>query len=887
MLKTVISKSESVDSADTQNSLQDNQSGDIINQGGDVNVNQRTVEPSVEEIRRKHFKGEDSKQSQRSKPETAEAFAKRTGETGAKGSTEKRTLLTTGKSSIAYTPSTTDSSLNRFVEKLKSIGIEAYCCTGPMETNSNGVTTIHYDAFTSSKGRVFFNDSNNFSNKQKADHELVHLSLRELDESYLDYEDIIISNLLYESNYYIAFCLELNEREYNNQYKISLNDYIEDAAVFNSEIADYVYQKVLNERAFADEFFSNMFKNWEEIVNAVYTFNSKMKVDTNELNEADTEVPANFMPENEDTPLSESGEYGLSNPTDQEIHREPTQQEYNEAMFGKMKTAKQRHILDVAEKLDSGMKVVFVSENARVLSGQDAVYMHASNTIYLSEANSAVKCYYQLFKHEVIHRLESKGAYQSFKNYLFRNSSSFERYARARLGKEFEGTREEALQSLAQKYIDTVQNGTFSQDFKKSFTEEDAQREMVADFISEVLFKGNRKDVAQHLSESNLNAIFNIEDTLTEFESLTETDRNWFQRIIDTIKDFIASLKGVNQNKRLVEDLEYIEQRLGRVLDSKDTKKAAKNSGGVQYHLNPYSEHQIANWKNSKNIVVYKNEYQLRKFIVNAQKGINLNEKMYFGAISQELADRIKRDTGLDVNRYNCTLRASEIRKILHDHGNEEKESLRGQRAITEDDFVLIPQIIQSPDKIVLSDELFEGKPVIHFVKTINGKTTIAAYVSAKHLDLTVQTMYSGKNKGNLSTAAGEQAPANTPEANAGTVSNNSVPHEEDTVNSNSMQKTEDYSEPMPKGKRSFSLGSPAQQMRDNLKKYESGEITREEYLEKTDELWGGANETYGMIEQGENAKAPIATPQAVDEDKPTERFTRTIIETGKLTDDR
>lgn len=851
--------------------MQDNQSGDIINQGGDVNVNKRTAEPSVEEIRRKHFKGEDSKQSQRSKPETAEAFAKRTGETGAKGSTEKRTLLTTGKSSIAYTPSTTDSSLKRFVEKLKSIGIEAYCCTGPMETNSNGVTTIHYDAFTSSKGRVFFNDSNNFSNKQKADHELVHLSLRELDESYLDYEDIIISNLLYESNYYIAFCLELNEREYNNQYKISLNDYIEDAAVFNSEIAAYVYQKVLNERAFADEFFSNMFKNWEEIVNAVYTFNSKMKVDTNELNEADTEVPANFMPENEDTPLSESGEYGLSEPSDQEIHREPTAEEYNEAMFGKMKNAKQRHILDVAGKLDSGMKVVFVNENAEVLSGQKGVYMRDSNTMYLSESNSAVESYYQLFKHEFIHRLESKGAYQGFKNYLFRNSSSFERYVRAQLGKDFKGNREEALQALAQKYIDTVQKGKFSQDYKNSFTEEDAQREMVADFISEVLFKGNRKDVAQHLSESNLNAIFNIEDTLTEFESLTETDRNWFQRIIDTIKDFIASLKGVNQNKRLVEDLEYIEQRLGRVLDSKDTKKTASRAVNKQFYINDDFYNQLNKWD---------------------------RETTGFSFVLGGTSEALK-SAGIPDKQIRWD--ATKIKTLLNKHSGMTIEIIKQIPELLENPVLVIDSKQDVNSRIIMGDLYDEHNKIVTVVLLLSptskkGNVLDLIKVSSAEGRGHIQSLLKKEDGSPVTIRYKDekrirdwlnvnrlQLPLHSPNTDSNDIIDEKTPIVKDIIS----DENDNYSESPQKTKGQFSLGSPAQQMRDNLKKYESGEITREEYLEKTDELWGEANETYGMIPQGENAKAPIATPQAVDEDKPTERFTRTIIETGKLTDDR
>ena len=84
----------------------------------------------------------------------------------------------------------------------------------------------------------------------------------------------------------------------------------------------------------------------------------------------------------------------------------------------------------------------------------------------------------------------------------------------------------------------------------------------------------------------------------------------------------------------------------------------------------------------------------------------------------------------------------------------------------------------------------------------------------------------------------------------------------------------------------SFSSGSPMQRARENLTRYENGEITREEYLEENDRLWGEANEKHGIINQGENSQTPtpIAVPQAVADDKPTERFVRTILETGKLT---
>lgn len=45
------------------------------------------------------------------------------------------------------------------------------------------------------------------------------------------------------------------------------------------------------------------------------------------------------------------------------------------------------------------------------------------------------------------------------------------------------------------------------------------------------------------------------------------------------------------------------------------------------------------------------------------------------------------------------------------------------------------------------------------------------------YVDSVSQTSLSVKKKGNLSTAAGEQAPANTPKAHVGTVSTNNITH--------------------------------------------------------------------------------------------------------------
>ena len=109
---------------------------------------------------------------------------------------------------------------------------------------------------------------------------------------------------------------------------------------------------------------------------------------------------------------------------------------------------------------------------------------------------------------------------------------------------------------------------------------------------------------------------------------------------------------------------------------------------------------------------------------------------------------------------------------------------MRGQRAIVKSDFLNFAKIITNPDEIYLGDKKYENKPVIIFVKTINGKTIAVTYVSAKHHDLTLQTMYSGKNKESLATTPSEnKSLSQTSETLSGTASYKILAHEGNKVN--------------------------------------------------------------------------------------------------------
>lgn len=210
----------------------------------------------------------------------------------------------------------------------------------------------------------------------------------------------------------------------------------------------------------------------------------------------------------------------------------------------------------------------------------------------------------------------------------------------------------------------------------------------------------------------------------------------------------------------------------------------------VKYHLRSYSQKEKDNWANSKRIVLYENEEQYREFIQTSLSDKGYDKKMYFGAIPNDFAQFIQSKTGLNVENFNCTLASNEIRKIIKSHGNEAVENKRGQRAVTEDDFVNIPTVIQDSDDITLSPNLYNDKPVINFVKNLNGRITVSAVISDKHLDLYIQTAFVNIKKGNLATPTGEQAPINTPEASRGTVSNNRISEKNEYVNIND-KKTE------------------------------------------------------------------------------------------------
>ena len=175
-----------------------------------------------------------------------------------------------------------------------------------------------------------------------------------------------------------------------------------------------------------------------------------------------------------------------------------------------------------------------------------------------------------------------------------------------------------------------------------------------------------------------------------------------------------------------------------------------------RYSLKEYSDHELENWKDSKDIEVYTDRVQGMNFINRALTDNSFRKKLYFGKVDERLAAAIKEATGLGVEDYNLALHADEVRKIAESHGNEESENQRGQSAITVEDLLNIPETVKNATKI--RAEEYNGNDAIVFVREQGNRTTTVTYVVNKKHDLRVQTMYKSNKKRGLSTAFSVQA---------------------------------------------------------------------------------------------------------------------------------
>lgn len=444
-----------------------------------------------------------------------------------------------------------------------------------------------------------------------------------------------------------------------------------------------------------------------------------------------------------------------------------------------------------------------VSWNEKVSRGK---YIPSERRIVLNPNLKTSEMYNFVFKHEFTHSLETKKGYDGFKEYVFENSSLFEQWARERLeksGLDSKGSREEVIKQLTQAEFEAYRNSDeLSKIMRDRFTMQNAEAEVLADFVGEnLLGTGDRLDM-----------------TIAELERIKRRNPGIIQRIRDFIRDMINRFKGNKKFGSLVNDLEYLNSRLEKVMRSKD-KKISDNQ------TEKYSIVALENGntyvKASRNVISGDNISAWRKQITNffnelldGEKSLDIStiDGDVLTITKSETANKA-RDNFKQVNGQKVRMSADEFRVKLNAeaHIDEIAETSIGVKNKTADTkshdfasngFTCRTAYFQDFDGTYYRLRLSVGN---------NG---------------TVATVYNvGKiNKDSLPShtkivALVESKPL-------GKLSDNSISNNDTSVNTNISENTQNDTE-------EHSIAAlPVDELLDL---YDKGEITREEYIAATD----------------------------------------------------
>lgn len=262
---------------------------------------------------------------------------------------------------------------------------------------------------------------------------------------------------------------------------------------------------------------------------------------------------------------------------------------------------------------------------------------------------------------------------------------------------------------------------------------------------------------------------------------LNKDSQSWLKKAENII--------GENQNTDLQQNATKNQINSSIQQTTQQENKVVQN-GNIN-EFNGYTQKEINNIKSNKISIAQSNE-DISQFVSNSRK-VPGNFKMYLGKINESASNIIKNNLGINVDNYNISLKTDDVRKIFKDHGSEKTEIPRGQLPITENDFLNIPNIINNPDAVSEAGKTSQGKPAIKFEKNIDGNNVVVTYVSDKHNNLELQTMYKFKNNKKIDSATvlhENQTPGlNTSEMDSGTnlFINNSIPQVDNKVNDNTI----------------------------------------------------------------------------------------------------
>ncbi len=172
------------------------------------------------------------------------------------------------------------------------------------------------------------------------------------------------------------------------------------------------------------------------------------------------------------------------------------------------------------------------------------------------------------------------------------------------------------------------------------------------------------------------------------------------------------------------------------------------STGETVNGLVPITDRDAISLSTGRNNIIARKASDIINFVRNAIQKRGGPERLYMGTIPDSAAQTILDSTGIDVIGYSAILLGDSVQHIVRNHGNARTEEARGNQAVTEEDIALIPQVISSPDSVVLSDRAdVLGRPVLLISKQIgNTYVTAQAVTDGRHA-LTTNSLWIKKGK--------------------------------------------------------------------------------------------------------------------------------------------
>ena len=404
-------------------------------------------------------------------------------------------------------------------------------------------------------------------------------------------------------------------------------------------------------------------------------------------------------------------------------------------------------------------------------------YNPNSRTVVLNPNLTLREMYLEVLKHEFTHDLENRKLYTKFKNFLFESSKSFIEFCEQRM-KELTGEtikgRNAVYALRGEVYMAYKKSKELTEDERNAFNRESAEREMVCDFVAKKL-----------LAEENEEAAI---EALTE---LAENQPTIWERFTQWLQDIIFRIKHSHNKTDSAHEIEYLERLLKRVYDSKVDKNKTSNEVGNKHYI----EYNVA--EENTHVIELLNRIK--------QGNFKPNELVYFKNISDNIAEKIYNETGIDVKGFKVAIEARQLEHILKDHGIQGKtdHSMSSDRDIAKIEYVLdSPNEISYSGKTQAYSSFINGynrtADTVLYEKEIGDKSyyVVQAVPVTKKKTLFIVSAFIGEKGYKKETLRlnNAKSPVATSQYDSAKVSNNSVSQNDTTVNSDFMQDIENYS---------------------------------------------------------------------------------------------